>query len=281
MKLLAAAVLAAAAASILAAPSARAAGRNDEAAEKLGFKLGLQCWTYRALTTFETLERAQKLGLRYLEVYPGQKMKAEGEAKIGTGLSDAEIAELLAKAASCGVKIASFGVSGIPTDEAAARKHFEWAKKMGLEVLVTETTPNEMLDKLSQESGIKIALHNHPHSWPADKVLEATRGLSRNCGACADTAHWLRAGKNPVENLRLLEGRIVESHFKDLNDQKQDVVYGTGVADVKALLRELKRQGFRGHLNMEYERGDLAHLDATLPECIAAFDRLCAEIAAE
>jgi sugar phosphate isomerase/epimerase len=152
---------------------------------------------------------------------------------------------------------------------------------MGLEVLVTETTPNEMLDKLSQEFGIKIAIHNHPHSWPADKVLDATKGLSKNCGACADTGHWLRAGKNPVENLKLLEGRIVESHFKDLNEQKQDVVYGTGVADVKALLRELKRQGFRGHLNIEYERGDLAHLDATLPECIAAFDKLCAEVAAE
>jgi sugar phosphate isomerase/epimerase len=281
MNLLTPAVLATVAAAMLTATTARAEPRNDSASEKLGFQLGLQCWTYRMLTTFETLERAQKLGLKYLEIFPGQKMKAESDAQVGTGLTDEQIADLLAKAKACGVKIASYGVSGIPTDADGARRHFEWARKMGLEVLVTETTPNEMLDKLSQEFGIRIALHNHPQSWPADKVLEATQGLSGNCGACVDTGHWLRAGKTPVENLKLLKGRIVESHFKDLNEQKEDVVYGSGVCDVKGMLQELKRQGFRGHMNMEYERGDLNHLDEVLPQCVAAFDKICAEVAAE
>ncbi|MCX6872652.1 MAG: sugar phosphate isomerase/epimerase [Verrucomicrobia bacterium] len=257
------------------------AERHDAAAEKLGFKLAMQCWTYRMLTTFETLERCQKIGIKYLEIYPGQKMKTDSGAIVGPAMSDAEIADLLAKAKDCGVKIANFGVSPIPLDEAAMKKHFEWARKLGLEVLVTEVTPTAALDQMSQQTGIRIALHNHPNSWPADKVLAATKDLSKNCGACADTGHWLRAKKNPVENLKLLEGRVIESHFKDLDDKMSDVVYGTGVANVKAMMEELKRQGFKGTMVIEYEHGDLAHLDATIPQCVAAFDRLAAAVAKE
>ena len=279
MQLRTLAVLAVAAAA-LTTTSVRAQ-RDDSAAEKLGFQLGMQCWTYRMLTTFETMERCQKFGIKYLEMFGGQKMKPGAEIKVGPGMSEAETAELLAKAKACGVKICCFGVSGIPTDPAGARKHFEWAKNLGLEVLVTETTPNEMLDKLSQEFGIKIALHNHPQSWPADKVLAATKGLSKNCGSCADTGHWLRAGKNPIENLKLLEGRVIESHFKDLDAKKSDVVYGTGIANVKGMMEELKRQGFRGHMNIEYEHGNLQHLDETIPQCVAAFDKIAAEVARE
>lgn len=256
----------------------RAATRDDSAAEKLGFQLGMQCWTYRMLTTFETMERCQKFGIKYLEMFPGQKMKADGLAIISPVMSGERIKELLDKANACGVKIRSYGVAAIPMEPEAARKHFEWAKKIGLEVLVTEVTPNDMLDKLSQEFGIRIALHNHPHSWPADKVLEATKGLSKNCGSCSDTGHWLRAGKNPIDNLKLLEGRVIELHFKDLDAKNEDVVYGTGRSDVKGMMVELKRQGFHGHMNIEYEHGDLKHLDTVMPECVAAFDKLCAEV---
>lgn len=257
------------------------AERNDSAAEKLGFQLGMQCWTYRMLTTFETIERCQKFGIKYLEMFPGQKMKPGAESKIDPGMSDADIAELLAKAKACGVKITCFGVGAIPLDEAAMTKHFEWAKKVGIEVLVTEVTPNEALDKMSQKTGIRIALHNHPRSWPPDKVLAATKDLSKNCGSCSDTGHWIRAGKNPIESFKLLEGRVVTSHFKDLDAGKSDVVFGTGIANVKGMMAELKRQGFHGYLNMEYEHGDLAHLDATIPQCVAAFDKIAAEVAKE
>ena len=260
--------------------SARAE-RNDAAAEKLGLQLGMQCWTYSMLTTFETIERCQKFGIKYLEIFPGQKMKPGVDIAVGPGMSDAEIAELCGKAKACGVKITSFGVSDIPMDEPGMKKHFAWAKKVGLEVLVTEVTPNEALDKMAQATGIRIALHNHPQSWPADKVLAATKGLSKNCGSCADTGHWLRAGKDPIANLKLLDGRVIESHFKDLDEKKEDVVYGSGIANVKGMLQELKRQGFHGHLNVEYEHGDLAHLDATIPQCVAAFDKIATEISKE
>ena len=45
-------------------------------------------------------------------------------------------------------------------------------------------------------------------------------------------------------------------HFKDTNKigkGAHDVPLGTGVDDVKGMLTELKRQGFKGLLSLEYE----------------------------
>ena len=63
--------------------------------------------------------------------------------------------------------------------------------------------------------------------------------------------------------------------------QKRATWQAPGVANVKAMMEELKRQGFKGTMVIEYEHGDLAHLDATIPLCVAAFDRIAAEVAKE
>lgn len=253
------------------------------AAEKLGWRLGVQAWTFRALTFFETVDQAHQLGLKYIEMYPGQKLKPGADAKTGPGMSDAEIAEMQAQLKAAGVKLVSFGVNPIPTAEAAARKHFEWAKKLGLEVLVTETTPNELLDKLSGESGIKIALHNHPTTWPPDQVLAATTNLSPRIGACADTGHWKRAGLNPVATFKQMEGRVVHSHFKDVAPVAGakgllDQPWGTGQCDVPGMLAELKRQHYHGYLMIEYEHGMVEELMRDLPKCITFFNQTATEL---
>ena len=49
--------------------------RDDAASEKLGMKLSLQCWTFNKLSFFETVDKAVALGIKYLEIYPGQKLK--------------------------------------------------------------------------------------------------------------------------------------------------------------------------------------------------------------
>jgi sugar phosphate isomerase/epimerase len=78
----------------------------------------------------------------------------------------------------------------------------------------------------------------------------------RRIGACADTGHWARSGVKPVDALRILRGRIISSHLKDLNefsDRGHDVPAGTGVSDIPAILEELRRQSFSGNISIEYE----------------------------
>lgn len=256
--------------------------RDDSASEKLGMKLSLQCWTFNRLTFFETVDKAAELGVKYVEMYPGQTLKPGSKDKVNRNMNDEMIAEIKKKLADAGgIKVVAYGVDGVPTDEAGARKTFEWAKKMGIEVLVTETTPNQIHDKLCKEFGIKMALHNHPATWPPDRVLEATKDLSKQIGSCSDTGHWMRAKFVPVDTLKKLEGRVLHLHFKDLNEfgSGHDQAWGTGKADVKGMLTELKRQGYKGYLSIEYEYGDLKHLAENLPKCVEYFDKTSAELA--
>jgi sugar phosphate isomerase/epimerase len=90
-------------------------------------------------------------------------------------------------------------------------------------------------------------------------------------GACADTGHWATSGLKPLDCLRILRGRIISCHLKDrpvIGEQKPDVVYGTGVSDVKGMLDELKQQGFNGNISIEYE----ANWDNSVPDVKQCID---------
>src|SRR5437762_9249534 len=107
-----------------------ASKRDDSASEKLGIKLCLQCYTYRSLSFFETVDKAAGMGLKYLEIYPGQKLKPGSSQTMNRKMSDEVCDEVKKKLADAGgLKLVAYGVDPVPTDEAGARKDFEWAKK--------------------------------------------------------------------------------------------------------------------------------------------------------
>ena len=54
------------------APAARAA---DKSAAPDGIELGLQCWTFRSFSFFETLDKASNLGVKNLQIYAGQTVE--------------------------------------------------------------------------------------------------------------------------------------------------------------------------------------------------------------
>ncbi len=258
--------------------------RDDAAAEKLGWRLGVQAWTFRDRTAYEAIDTAAKLGLKYIELYPGQALSPEQkDLKVGADLTDEQRVALLKKLATARVKAVSFGVVEFSKDEKEARKVFEFARQMGLENISCEPAPDacELVDKLCNEFGINAAIHNHPKPsryWNPDTVLEAVKGRSKRMGSCSDTGHWPRSGLVPVECLKKLEGRIVELHFKDIADDK-DKPWGTGKGDAQGMLAELKRQGFRGLFSLEYEDGEGTLLEENARRCIAFFDETARALA--
>src|SRR5258708_7386709 len=78
------------------------AKRDDSASEKIGLKLSLQCWTYNMLTFFETVDKAVGLGVKYIEMYPGQKLKPGSEDRVGRTMSDEMATEIKKKLADAG-----------------------------------------------------------------------------------------------------------------------------------------------------------------------------------
>jgi len=254
---------------------------DTSSAEKLGWRLGVQAYTFRELTFFETVDKVHELGLKYIEMYPGQKLKPGSEVKTGSDLSESDVAELQAKLKAADVKLVSYGVADVPRDEPNARKQFEWAKKMGIEVLVTERTPNTNVDKMAQNYGIKVAIHNHPSTWPPERVLSVTEKMSPMVGACADVGHWKRAGLDTAATLKKVGSRVIHIHFKDLapaGNDMEDVPWGTGQSDARGMLAQLKSQNFKGYLMIEYEHGSVDELMHNLPKCIQFFNETTTEL---
>ena len=123
-------------------------------------------------------------------------------------------------------------------------------------------------------SGSLAADSSAPSSWVANSSFPSfsvVKERDPRIGSCADTGHWVRSGLKPVECLRILKGRIISSHLKDLNEfgnlEAHDLPYGTGVSDVPAILDELKRQGFDGNISIEYEH-NWEHSVPDVAQCI-------------
>jgi sugar phosphate isomerase/epimerase len=218
------------------------------------------------------------LGLTNIESYPGQKLSVEKPDVRFSHRMPAELKkEVKDKLAKSGVKMVCYGVTGLRNNEASCREVFDFAKEMGIEVIVAE--PNvrsfDIVEKLCKEYNIKVAIHNHPKPstyWSPETVLEHIQGRSELIGACADVGHWMRSGLDPVECLNKLKGRIVSLHFKDLNEfgdpNAHDVIWGSGKGNVPAMLTELKRQGGSYVFSIEYEH----NWTTSMPEIKASIE---------
>ena len=226
-------------------------------AEKLGWRLGCQAWTFHRSTLDEAIDKTASLGLHYIEAFPGQKLSRQRPDVRFDEDSPADVRKTVAKKlADSNVKLLSYGVTSLFKNVDKSRKTFEFAKAMGIQTIVAEPEEGaaETLDTLCQQYGMKVAIHNHPKPspyWNPDTVLRFCQGRSQRIGACADTGHWMRSGMNPIECLKKLQGRIIEFHFKDLNEAGQkahDVPWGTGVCDVKGMLNGDSSPETRGDL---------------------------------
>lgn len=232
-----------------------------------GFAIGCQAYTFNKFTAFEAIEKTAKAGGKIIEFYPGQTLsKEDSSLKVdhNSPTLDDVVAKLQAKLKQHGIKAVNYGVVGIPKDEAGARKVFDFAKKMGMRAVTTESADAiNTIEKLVKEYDIAVGFHNHPGSmskpdykvWSPYYIAGLVEGRDPRIGAAADTGHWQTCGLKPVECLRVLKGRIVSAHLKDKKAMgpSHDVPYGEGVGDMKACLDELKAQGFNGNISIEYE----------------------------
>ena len=246
--------------------SLRAENKIPDEFKTGGMFIGCQAYTFNHFTVFEAIEKTAQCGGKVIEFYPGQKLsKEEPNVAWDHNASPETIQKVKDKLAEFRIKAVNYGVVQIPKDEAQARKLFEFAKTMGLRAITTESVDAlDTIEKMVKEYDIMVGFHDHPkrandpnyRMWDPNYILSLVKDRDPRIGSCADTGHWVRSNLNPVDCLRILKGRIISSHLKDLNEmgpRAHDVPYGTGVSDIPAILQELKAQGFEGNLSIEYE----------------------------
>jgi sugar phosphate isomerase/epimerase len=227
-----------------------------------GFAIGCQAYSFNRYSVMEAIDKCRQTGGKVIEFYPGQTLSAEDKAvKFDHNAPDDVIEKVKAKLKETGIQPVAYGVVGLGADEAENRKVFDFCKKMGI-LVVTSEPPEDTLPlvaKMAKEYDIPVGLHNHPQPsryWDPKHVLEVTKDLNEYVGSCADTGHWMRSNIKPMEALQMLKGRIINMHIKDLNEfgkAAHDVPFGTGQADMPAILSYLREIGFKGPMDIEYE----------------------------
>lgn len=224
---------------------------------KWGWKIGVQSYSFKEFDFYTALNKYDSVGTRFIECYPGMRIGGGLQGLMDMHMSPQDKKEVASWLKKRKMRIVNYGVVDMKTDS-DWKKLFKFAKEFTIETLIVEPDPKfiPLLSSLADQYKINVAIHNHAepsYYWNPQKVLDVLKGYSKRLGACADIGHWARSGLNPLECLRELDGRVLATHMKDLDEKGNNVVFGEGVCNVPALIAEFKKQHFKGMITVEYE----------------------------
>lgn len=258
------------------------------AQEKLGWRLGVEAYTFHTHTFFDTVDKTAGMGLAYVGALSFQKVAKDIPKNFEPGLNDDELRAIRMKLDEAGVRLLTYYIQSIPGDEAGCRAVFEFGRKIGIETFMSEPPAEALpvIDRFCQEYNIKVALHNHdrkgsPHYWSPEAILKACEGRSPMIGACADIGYWMRGGIDPVRALETLKDRIVTLQLHDLDEvsaKGQDVPWGTGKGRTEDFLRKARELKIDPVMfGLEYSRDFTDNL-AAVGQCAEFFNRVSMKI---
>lgn len=252
------------------------------AQEQLGWRLGIEAYTFHKHTFFESIDKTAELGLAYIGGLSFQKVSKEIPKNFDPQLADDELRQIRLKLDDAGLRLLTFYIQEIPGDEAACRQVFEFGRKLGIETFLSEPKLESLdtIERFCDEYGINVALHNHdqkgsPHYWNPEGILKACAGRSPRLGACGDLGYWMRAGIDPIEAARKLKGRLLTVQMHDLHapgPDGHDVPWGTGVGRTGEFIAELHRLGVTPTMfGLEYSRNFLESMPE-VAQCVEFFN---------
>jgi inosose dehydratase len=223
------------------------------------YRIALETWSFHDADLDTMVKRVQALGVRYLELHDGHlpfTAAADQMARAKTVLSAARLV-------ATGVYIHD----AFTESEAVARPIFEYAKTMGYGYInggpKRESLP--LLNRLSSEYGIRIAIHNHGPAARYETLGHVTSVLDAypNLRACIDIGHFARSGVDPVRATRVLSPLAVAIHIKDVDAKGENTVLGDGTIDLPGVFAAMRDSGFSGLVVLEYE-GDFDDMEKRL-----------------
>lgn len=226
-----------------------------EAQEKLGWKFGIEAYTFKNNTLFETIEKTRDLGLQYVGGLNVQQVSADIPKNFDHHLTNAELLEIRKKLIKEGLSMLTYYIFDMPGNRQTLDKIFEFGRTMGIETFISEPKIEDLdlIEEYCEKYNIKLALHNHgewlsPVYMHPHKILEITKDRSPLIGAACDFGHWAKEGIDPLKAIQTLGHRVITLQMHDqsqLNKDGHDVPWGTGVIDMESILKHLVSEGIR------------------------------------
>ncbi|NLF71537.1 MAG: hypothetical protein GX575_21085 [Candidatus Anammoximicrobium sp.] len=259
------------------------------AQEKLGWRLGIEAYTFHKYTLFEAIDKTAQLGLPYMGGLSFQKVSSEIAKNFDPNLTDDDLKQIRLKLDSAGVRLLTYYIHDIPGDPEGCRRVFEFGRKIGIETFLSEPSPDALdtIEKFCDEYALNVALHNHdqkgsPVYWNPEGILKVCENRSPRIGACGDMGYWMRAGIDPVEAARKLQQRLITVQMHDLDEltpRGHDVPWGTGVGKTEQFITELDRLGVKPTMfGLEYSYNWLESMPE-IAQCIQFFNQVSLETA--
>jgi sugar phosphate isomerase/epimerase len=220
----------------------------------LGLKAGVASYSLRGLKLDAVIKGIQRVDLKYVsikDIHLKMDSTPEQRKAVAQQFRDA------------GIEPLSCGVVTMENDEPSVRGAFEYARDIGVPVIVCSPHPDSfaILDKMVKEFDIRLAIHNH---GPGDKrfpspydVLKVAEKFDRRIGLCIDVGHTAKCGVDPAEAIRKCKERLYDVHLKDVSNPKQqgpEVELGRGDLNVRSMLQALLDIRFAYHVGFEHEK---------------------------
>ncbi|MCL6442634.1 MAG: sugar phosphate isomerase/epimerase [Alicyclobacillus sp.] len=155
------------------------------------------------------------------------------------------------------------------------RRAFQIASALGSKFLVgvLEQETLSRTAELCQEFGLKYALENHSEKTP-EILLHKIEKYTDWIGIACDTGWWGTQGFDAVSAIRLVQDHLLHVHLKDVQEvgTHHTCAYGEGIVDVRGVVEELGRMGYKGYLAVEHEPEDFDPTD-DIRTCVEQLSR--------
>ena len=228
------------------------------AAAKLN--VGIGTYSYHNLSMDEMIVQLNALRVGEIEM-------SRGEFMLMNHPTEEMFRSARTKLDRAGIRCVSYYTATIKEDQ-DIENAVRFARLLGSSNVTGDATGSilKRIDRRFTQEQLTFGIHNHyfkgekfAYESPED-VLSALTGLSKTVGATADVGHFASCGHDPVDAVRKLGPRLLLVHLKDIQavDGEVNVLLGTGISKIPAVMQELHRQNFAGLVAVEYEKdGDV------------------------
>jgi type 1 glutamine amidotransferase len=178
----------------------------------MGWQVGVPLGSFRSDTFMDAARKAEALDLAVFEGDSTQKVSLQIPKALDYRLAPGERAAVLERMAALNVRMVVYSVADVSDDAATARKQFEFAKALGVDIIAVDRVPSSLaaVERLADEYAVNVAVGPSPKS-----VADVLKARGPRIGMYADLSRWSQSGMSAAEGISLAGDRLLAVRVGD------------------------------------------------------------------